>query len=146
MRIVTCVEYCACRCKCIRDRSFWFVLLWRRGGSLRLQDFLIFFFKQNTAYDVRISDWSSDVCSSDLPTHFSVSIFRKNLVAGVNACLAQAFGNLLACVAQIGRQIVFLRTQRPALCLGGRAGLGADHDGDALADGAALVKTLPFLH
>src|SRR3546814_19276902 len=25
-----------------------------------------FFFKQNTAYDMRISDWSSDVCSSDL--------------------------------------------------------------------------------
>src|SRR3546814_4451546 len=28
--------------------------------------FFFFFFKQNTAYDVRISDWSSDVCSSDL--------------------------------------------------------------------------------
>src|SRR3546814_5491148 len=27
---------------------------------------LIFFFKQKTAYEVRISDWSSDVCSSDL--------------------------------------------------------------------------------
>src|SRR3546814_8279121 len=27
---------------------------------------VIFFYKQNTAYDVRISDWSSDVCSSDL--------------------------------------------------------------------------------
>src|SRR3546814_18819479 len=26
-----------------------------------------FFFKQKTAYEVRISDWSSDVCSSDLP-------------------------------------------------------------------------------
>src|SRR3546814_10118369 len=26
----------------------------------------IFFFKQMTAYDMRISDWSSDVCSSDL--------------------------------------------------------------------------------
>src|SRR3546814_13850615 len=26
----------------------------------------VFFFKQNTAYDMRISDWSSDVCSSDL--------------------------------------------------------------------------------
>src|SRR3546814_7468436 len=25
-----------------------------------------FFFKQSTAYDMRISDWSSDVCSSDL--------------------------------------------------------------------------------
>src|SRR3546814_3824761 len=27
---------------------------------------LFFFFKQKTAYDLRISDWSSDVCSSDL--------------------------------------------------------------------------------
>src|SRR3546814_11667903 len=26
----------------------------------------MYFFKQKTAYDVRISDWSSDVCSSDL--------------------------------------------------------------------------------
>src|SRR3546814_8947955 len=29
-------------------------------------DYSIFFFKQKTAYEVRISDWSSDVCSSDL--------------------------------------------------------------------------------
>src|SRR3546814_16117871 len=28
--------------------------------------FYIFFFKQKTAYEMRISDWSSDVCSSDL--------------------------------------------------------------------------------
>src|SRR3546814_3554653 len=28
---------------------------------------LFFCFKQKTAYEVRISDWSSDVCSSDLP-------------------------------------------------------------------------------
>src|SRR3546814_16739074 len=27
---------------------------------------MVFFFKQKTAYDMRISDWSSDVCSSDL--------------------------------------------------------------------------------
>src|SRR3546814_9005893 len=27
---------------------------------------VFFFFKQKTAYEVRISDWSSDVCSSDL--------------------------------------------------------------------------------
>src|SRR3546814_11934465 len=27
----------------------------------------MFFFKQKTAYELRISDWSSDVCSSDLP-------------------------------------------------------------------------------
>src|SRR3546814_12632258 len=29
--------------------------------------FFVFFFKQKTAYEMRISDWSSDVCSSDLP-------------------------------------------------------------------------------
>src|SRR3546814_11154737 len=29
---------------------------------------MIFFFKQKTAYEMRISDWSSDVCSSDLPS------------------------------------------------------------------------------
>src|SRR3546814_19750951 len=29
--------------------------------------FVVFFFKQKTAYELRISDWSSDVCSSDLP-------------------------------------------------------------------------------
>src|SRR3546814_20291424 len=30
-----------------------------------------FFFKQKTAYEMRISDWSSDVCSSDLEAIFS---------------------------------------------------------------------------
>src|SRR3546814_6568300 len=32
---------------------------------------VFFFFKQKTAYEMRISDWSSDVCSSDL--NFGVS-------------------------------------------------------------------------
>src|SRR3546814_8701728 len=31
--------------------------------------FFFFFFKQKTAYEMRISDWSSDVCSSDLAAH-----------------------------------------------------------------------------
>src|SRR3546814_21139429 len=30
---------------------------------------VVFFFKQKTAYELRISDWSSDVCSSDLAFH-----------------------------------------------------------------------------
>src|SRR3546814_1163445 len=30
--------------------------------------YLFFFFNQKTAYEMRISDWSSDVCSSDLRT------------------------------------------------------------------------------
>src|SRR3546814_1276825 len=32
---------------------------------------LFFFFKQKTAYEMRISDWSSDVCSSDLHSPLS---------------------------------------------------------------------------
>src|SRR3546814_2868073 len=32
---------------------------------------LFFFFKQKTAYEMRISDWSSDVCSSDLSLSIS---------------------------------------------------------------------------
>src|SRR3546814_3584343 len=31
--------------------------------------FFVFFCKQKTAYEMRISDWSSDVCSSDLFAH-----------------------------------------------------------------------------
>src|SRR3546814_14103430 len=35
---------------------------------------LIFFFKQKTAYEMRISDWSSDVCSSDLQRRSEVEV------------------------------------------------------------------------
>src|SRR3546814_3885491 len=37
---------------------------------LILMFLVLFFFKKNTAYEMRISDWSSDVCSSDLLRHF----------------------------------------------------------------------------
>src|SRR3546814_8617484 len=36
---------------------------------------LFFFFKQKTAYEMRISDWSSDVCSSDLALNLDLSYF-----------------------------------------------------------------------
>src|SRR3546814_11873098 len=36
----------------------------------------VFFFKQKTAYEMRISDWSSDVCSSDLASKWE---FEKGL-------------------------------------------------------------------
>src|SRR3546814_9426872 len=35
--------------------------------SLNCSVVVFLFFKQKTAYEMRISDWSSDVCSSDLP-------------------------------------------------------------------------------
>src|SRR3546814_3053586 len=42
----------------------------------------IFFFKQKTAYEMRISDWSSDVCSSDL---------RPDLMAAIPGQIAPTF-------------------------------------------------------
>src|SRR3546814_4818610 len=36
---------------------------------------LFFFFKQKTAYEMRISDWSSDVCSSDLRSSETAQVF-----------------------------------------------------------------------
>src|SRR3546814_4136884 len=45
---------------------------------------LFFFFKQKTAYEMRISDWSSDVCSSDLPL--------KNWLCVTKPCLAGIYG------------------------------------------------------
>src|SRR3546814_1432152 len=41
---------------------------------------LIFFFKQKTAYEVRISDWSSDVCSSDLTGHCLMHLLYHRLI------------------------------------------------------------------
>src|SRR3546814_3914501 len=35
-------------------------------ANVNYLSFLFFFFKQKTEYEMRISDWSSDVCSSDL--------------------------------------------------------------------------------
>src|SRR3546814_10033229 len=37
------------------------------------------FFKQKTAYEMRISDWSSDVCSSDLQPHFLGAGAQRNV-------------------------------------------------------------------
>src|SRR3546814_9107664 len=55
-----------------------------------------FFFKQKTAYEMRISDWSSDVCSSDLPqtlhfmdqptdSHWRYALDRLHEIGAVDA-------------------------------------------------------------
>src|SRR3546814_7154456 len=40
--------------------------------------FFFFFFKQKTAYEMRVSDWSSDVCSSDLGEDMAAKLFRPD--------------------------------------------------------------------
>src|SRR3546814_10820103 len=41
-----------------------------------------FFFKQKTAYEMRISDWSSDVCSSDLNIWRAQDVFHGDVDGG----------------------------------------------------------------
>src|SRR3546814_8320951 len=53
MVVVCCIGWCALA---VVDCKTLLYVCW----------FLFFFFKQKTAYEMRISDWSSDVCSSDL--------------------------------------------------------------------------------
>src|SRR3546814_1663237 len=62
MYIMWCVLYLVCSYRCV-------VLC-------VLFPFFFFFFKQKTAYEMRISDWSSDVCSSDLVMPISASSGR----------------------------------------------------------------------
>src|SRR3546814_2583814 len=56
--------------------------------------FIFFFFKQKTAYEMRISDWSSDVCSSDLAA--------RALHGFTDARISTAAANIGDCCFDIG--------------------------------------------
>src|SRR3546814_20226897 len=59
--------------------------------GLSILFFFFFFFKQKTAYEMRISDWSSDVCSSDLatiPMVYAVSRVQKVKYAEIVATVS----------------------------------------------------------
>src|SRR3546814_4657046 len=64
------------------------------------------FFKQRTAYEMRIGDWSSDVCSSDLGWMFDESGRARWLWQGWRLLSPAGFIALLAgwYVVEIGRQ------------------------------------------
>src|SRR3546814_20269056 len=64
---------------------------------------VVFFFKQKTAYEMRISDWSSDVCSSDLRKIGRHRVERGALV-----------GNVIRALGQPGERAGRDRERRPA--------------------------------
>src|SRR3546814_8920115 len=61
-----------------------------------------FFFKQMTAYEMRISDWSSDVCSSDLPRAAKVEALAYTAGAIATALL---LGGALLALRAAGEQV-----------------------------------------
>src|SRR3546814_17557523 len=84
-----------------------------------------FFFKQKTAYEMRISDWSSDVCSSDLaaskPALVLLGLGGNDMLRGIDA--AETRANLDAMLAELKRRDI------PVLLTGMVAApnLGADY-------------------
>src|SRR3546814_15674851 len=84
---------------------------------------LFFFFKQKTAYEMRISDWSSDVCSSDLqPPGARISRFLKGRLAhsiSAAAGVSARGGQILKARLQVGESAV----NRPAV-----SGISAEAD------------------
>src|SRR3546814_4127884 len=70
--------------------------------------FSFLFFKQKTAYEMRISDWSSDVCSSDLAALADgpmsvVSPLTAVLVAGIPVIAGFFLGERPGAIALAGR-------------------------------------------
>src|SRR3546814_944398 len=78
---------------------------------------LFFFFKQKTAYDMRISDWSSDVCSSDLQVAEVAVEIRVQVVEEQPADAARLVAVLeeeVLVAPALVRLVAFLATERLA--------------------------------
>src|SRR3546814_9051874 len=77
-----------------------------------------FFFKQKTAYDIRISDWSSDVCSSDLiqPHHGRSVAAALGLSGDLAKQAAKVLGGLYA--AFLGTDAEQIEINPLAVCEG----------------------------
>src|SRR3546814_4115247 len=69
---------------------------------------IFFFFKQKTAYEMRISDWSSDVCSSDLTSTETIGgsiAGSSRRVRRENAMMPSTISSRLTTVAKTGRRM-----------------------------------------
>src|SRR3546814_5841574 len=101
-----------------------------------------FFFKQKTAYEMRISDWSSDVCSSDL---LSVSSCRPySLRTIVRSQAMQATIGKLAVAGGVGVETVRYCQRRGLMNTPARSG-GDGWGGGVRRDGAADLRRLRFI-
>src|SRR3546814_5267032 len=89
---------------------------------------MFFFFKQKTAYEMRISDWSSDVCSSDLP--------ERRIAAR-----AAAARDVIGALRRLGQRKELLRLVPGALDQRRVDAMIGDHrEAEALEGGAEILR------
>src|SRR3546814_11873339 len=93
---------------------------------------VFFFFKQKTAYEMRISDWSSDVCSSDLPKPEA-----RRIAAEMGLPVAEKPDSQDICFVPEGRYAAIVEKLRP----------GAAEPGEIVdADGRVLGRHRGIVH
>src|SRR3546814_12567479 len=98
-----------------------------------------FFFKQKTAYEMRISDWSSDVCSSDLEPFIATMTLDEGLHNGAHISRRNSYIPLLK--SFIERRIA------PALLRGAESGEFRAHvDPERFYWMVFSMSTAPFLN
>src|SRR3546814_6175182 len=85
---------------------------------------MFFFFKQKTAYEMRISDWSSDVCSSDLVAVGTAAATARGAAEhrGVSRRLARTAGRRqsTACTTGDRKSVVSGKSVSVSVDFGGR--------------------------
>src|SRR3546814_13143383 len=92
-----------------------------------------FFFKQKTSYEMRISDWSSDVCSSDLGLVLTGQNGRVvagsfNAVARSDSRAREVTVSLESPSATVGDLLRALHIDAPNLLVDGQRVVPAEHD------------------
>src|SRR3546814_3501694 len=97
----------------------------------------LFFFKQKTAYEMRISDWSSDVCSSDLKAFASWSQTTREQRLDVLLAIQAEYARRQN---EIGEAITEEMGAPNALGCGFHIGLGGGH----IAAAIDALKTFKF--
>src|SRR3546814_9981350 len=100
---------------------------------MKLFHYLIerFFFKQNTAYEMRISDWSSDVCSSDLHV----------VIADAKARITRKIAPWLRC-GEVQRAARSVAAEQGSLCATQDLGVGHIEQAEITNDGAAIINAI----
>src|SRR3546814_4287640 len=92
----------------------------------------VFFFKQKTAYEMRISDWSSDVCSSDLFNRDQLSTHRSP---------PSAFAKASSTTSRM--RVRFVMRGRPSV--GGVSADGTPNGANGMRIGFGSVKPEPIM-
>src|SRR3546814_15832655 len=114
---------------------------------------LFFFFKQKTAYEMRISDWSSDVCSSDLECRFpacwrtpALTARRRRLRNTKCRCGRTERPILLAWPARSQRPESEAHRCQTSRAVDHRSSAGADHaDQHCDCHGSIVFSHRPYL-